>query len=891
MSELPTGTVTLLFSDVEGSTRHLQHLGVQYQQALADHHRLLREAFARAGGREIDTQGDAFLVVFARARDAVAAAVDGQRALAAHSWPDDRPLRVRMGIHTGEPALTDEGYVGLDMHRAARICTAAHGGQVLLSRTTHDLLAADPLPDVHARDLGEHLLKDIQAPERLFSLEADGLPWEFPPPRALDATALPVKASSLVGRVQEVADLCQLLSREAVRLVTCTGAGGIGKTRLALQVAAEVAPAFHDGVVFVPLAPVAEPVLVLPTIAVTLGVRPSGRQRIEDDLAEHLASRTLLLVLDNFEQVNAAAPAVTRLLERAPRVTALVTARAPLRVSGEHEFPVPPLAGEDAVALFVDRARAVRPDFAPSAAVEVTAAEICRRLDGLPLAIELAAARSKLLSPDELLARLSQSVSVLAEGPRDLPARQRTLRATLDWSYRLLPPAEQELFADLAVFVGGATLEAIEAVSGRDDALALAGALVDNNLLQRTESPAGSRMTLLETVREYARELLEKRPEAEEVRLRHANWFADLAERAEPELRGERQAEWLKRLAGDHDNLRAALDFLLARGDVERALAAASALIRYWRAHGHAIEARRLLDAALDGGAAIGPATRAEALWAAGRLAMAQNDYAAAERRYAEASRLYASLDDRRGQSFAVAELGVIAFERGDLERAQALCEESLALARQIDDDRAVSAVLTNLANVVSADGDYARAGALYEESLALRRRLGDPLLVANTAHNLSLAALAERDFERARSAAEECLAIARDLGNLMHAAGALLCLGETAVLEADATAAGDYLREALALYARQGASHEIVECLNALAGLAALEGRHERAARLWGAVEASRAELGHAAELEIDLRLLPAAVAQLGETQFDAARASGRRLSLDGAVAEALET
>jgi predicted ATPase/class 3 adenylate cyclase len=893
MSELPTGTVTLLFSDVEGSTRHLLKLGEQYEQALADHRRLLREAFARVGGREVNTQGDSFLVAFRRARDAVAAAVEGQRSLDAHRWPEDRPLRVRMGIHTGEPAVREDDYVGLDVHRVARIGSAAHGGQVLVSDTTHRLLGDEPLPDVHLRDLGEHLLKDLPAPERLFTLQAPELQAEFPPPRALDATSLPVKASSLVGRAQEVANLSELLARDDARLVTCTGAGGIGKTRLALQVAAGVASASRNGVVVVALAPVVEPVSVLPTIAASLGVRPSGDQAIEDELAAHLAGRPTLLVLDNFEQVSAAAPAVARMLERAPGLKVLLTSRAPLRVSGEHEFPVPPLRNEEAVALFAERATAVRPGFVLTPSGEPAAAEICRRLDGLPLAIELAAARTKLLRPEELLARLTRNLDVLGEGARDLPARQRTLRATLDWSWELLGVDEQQLFGEVSVFVGGATIEAIEAVCRCEDALRLVEALLDNNLLQRTEGSPQTRVALLETVREYALQRLEQREDAGEIRRRHADWFADLAARAEPELAGERQAEWLQRLASDHDNLHAALDFLLGDGAVEQSLRMGNALMRYWRARGHAVEARRWLEAALDRADEVDPRVRAGALWTAGRLAMAQSDLAAAERRYSEAKKVYASVGDGRGESFTVVELGMIAFKRGELDRAGALAEESLELARRAGDDRALSAALMNLAHVVSARGDHTRARALYEESLELRRGLGDPLLIANTAHNLSLAALAERDLERARLAAEECLTISRELGNLMHNAGALYCLGKAAFLESDWATADTYLRAGLELYDRVHEKGGISDCLEALAEVAAAEGRPERAARIWGAVESQRAGLGLGSPSEdvreVGQRFLPEAAAQLGEARFEAARAAGRRLTLEAAVSEVL--
>jgi predicted ATPase/class 3 adenylate cyclase len=893
MSELPTGTVTLLFCDVEGSTRHLLKLGKRYEEALADHRRLLREAFARAGGREVNTQGDSFLVAFRRARDAMAAAIEGQRSLDAHSWPEDRPLRVRMGIHTGEPVVREDDYVGLDVHRVARISSAAHGGQVLVSDATQRLLGDDPLPDVHLRDLGEHLLKDLPAPERLFTLQAPELQAEFPPPRALDATALPVKASSLVGRAREIRTLLELIARDDVRLVTCTGAGGIGKTRLALQVAAGAGPTFRNGVVLVALAPVTDAAAVLSTIAASVGVRPASGNKLEDDLAAHLAGRPTLLVLDNFEQVREAAPDVARLLGRAPDVKVLATSRAALRVTGEHEFPVPPLPPEDAVALFTQRATAVRPGFVLTECGEPAAAEICRRLDGLPLAIELAAARTRLLAVEELLARLTKGLDVLGEGPRDLPERQRTLLATLDWSWDLLGPEEQKLFGEVAVFVGGATIEAIEAVCLCEDALRLVEALVDGNLLQRTDGAPETRVSLLETVREYALGRLDQRDDAVEIRRRHARWFADLARRAEPELTGERQAKWLERLSRDHDNLNLALEFLVASGNVAEALRTASALVRYWRARGHSVEAGRWLDAALDGAAEVDPAVRAEGLWTAGRLAMARSDLTPAEDRYTEARELYAYLGDRRSESRTVSELGAIAFKRGDLDRAEALGEEGLDLAREVGDDRAISFALTSLANAVSARSDHARARELYEEGLVRRRRLGDPLLIANTAHNLSLAALAERDLGRARAAAEECLAISRQLGNLMHNAGALYCLGKVAALESDWAGADQRLREALELYDRLHESGAISDCLKALAEVAAGDGRPERAARIWGAVEAQRAGLGVGlppeSDSEIGLDLLSEAAAELGKDRFEAARAAGRGLTLEAAVAEAL--
>ena len=549
---LPTGTVTFLFTDVEGSTRLLQEHGPAYADLLAEHRRVIREAFARHDGVEVDTQGDAFFVAFPRAADAVAAAVEAQRAL------EPGPIRVRMGIHTGEPLVTDEGYVGIDVHRAARIAASAHGGQIVVSETTRGLLEAD----APVRDLGEHRLKDLIGAERLFQL-GEG---DFPPLRTLDATNLPVVSIPLVGRERELEELVALLSN-GTRLLTLTGPGGTGKTRLALQVAAELVGSLHDGVFWVSLAGLTDPELLPSEVAQTIGA--------PDDLTGFLRGRELLLLLDNFEHLLDAAPVVSAVLGACARVRVLVTSRAPLRVAGEHEYRLEPLPQKQAAALFVERARAVGREVAPDATVE----EICRRLDGLPLAVELAAARTKLLAPERLLERLDSALAVLTSGARDAPERQRTLRATIEWSYDLLDPSARELFARLSVFSGTFPLEAAEEVCGAE--LDDLGALVDYSLVK----PIGDdRFLMLETIGEYALEQLGERNEEEELRRRHAAFFSALAEQAY-EHRFDAEAEWSARLDSDHDDLRAALDWLL-ENDPDRALELAGALGWFWLSRG-----------------------------------------------------------------------------------------------------------------------------------------------------------------------------------------------------------------------------------------------------------------------------------------------------------------
>jgi predicted ATPase len=858
--ELPTGIVTLLFTDIEGSTRLLNDLGDRFAEVLADHHRLLRAAFHEHGGCEFGTQGDAFFVAFTRPEDALAAAASVQRALARQPWPEGISMRVRIGVHTGTPSRAGENYVGLDLHRGARICAAAHGGQIVLSRATRALLSDDVLDGSFLRDLGEHRLKDLREREWLYELVLPDLPSEHPPLKTLNNTNLPVPASRLVGRVEELRQLAALLARPEVRLLTLTGAGGAGKTRLALALAAELVERYRNGVFFVALAAVHEPARVLPTVAQGLGVREVSGQPLAETLTDHLRERELLLCVDNFEQVAEAAGLLSELLAAAPKLTILATSRAPLRLSGEFCYPVPSLSlpdpartddleelrASEAVSLFTVRAQAARPDFALTDENAAAVAEICLRLDGLPLALELAAARVTVLPPAALAARLTRRLAVLTGGARDLPARQQTLRATLAWSYDLLPEDEQALFARLGVFAGGATLAAAEAVCARQggpDVLEGLASLVDNSLLRRDEDEAGEpRFRMLQTVREYALECLEARGDAATVRRRHAEFFLALAEEAEPHLFGAEEAEWLSRLEREHENLRVALALFRDEGERELELRFASAVSDFWRIRGHISEGRRRLQDALAGNMTR-TAASVKALCEVSYLADRQGEHEQAKAYAEEARRISREVGDREGLWHALIRLGGLAQDAREHERARTLYEEGLALARGLGDSRLVGMSLGDLGLLARDEGDYERAAVLQRESLANARLTANPATVAIALTNLAEVMLLRDCRAEARALAAESLRIC------------------------DATASPDLM----------------AACLDIIGAIAAEQGDANRAARLCGAANRLREELGTTLppfERELNERALDAVHRELGEAAYAAAWAEGRAMS-----------
>lgn len=810
MSTLPTGTVTFLLSDLEGSTRLWEQQRAPMREALARHDALAQEIVAGHDGALVKPrgEGDSLFCAFARAGDAVAAAAALQMAFCREPWPSEVRLSMRIALHTGEADRRDGDYYGPPVNRCARLRQLASGGQILLSQATRNLVADDLPPDLSVRDLGQHRLKDLAQPEHVFQLLHPDLPADFPPLRSLDARPhnLPIQLSSFVGRETEMAEAARLL--RTTRLLTLTGAGGAGKTRLALQTAAEQMDDYPGGVFLVELAPLAEPPLLVHAVAQVLGVRETPGSPLTDSLIEHLRPRTLLLVLDNCEHLVApCAHLADTLLRACPDLRVLTTSRERLQIGGECVWTVPLLSVPDAravptvdalapcasVALFVERAQAVLPSFALSPHNAAAVAQICRRLDGIPLALELAAARVNVLSPAQIAQRLGDVFRLLTKGSRTGLTHHQTLRAMLDWSYDQLDASEQRLLQRLSVFTGGWTLDAAEAVcSGAgiepEDVLDGLDSLAKKSLVQAEDSGDQKRYRLLETLRQYGEEKLRESGDLDRMRGEHRDWFLLLAELAESQMAGPEQAAWLGRLEVEHDNLRAALKWSV---EGEPRLRLASALHLFWRTHGHLSEGRGWLEGALTLARTAPEPMRAKAINRAGIFAWAQGDYATAKNFWEQSLTLYRNLSDKQGTAKVLNNLAMLADVQRLWPEAAQRYEEALAAYRQAGDQANVAAVLGNLGKNATAQGDYQTAERLCKESLTIRRHLGDSMAVATVLYSLAEIAYRQGDFAAARAQWEESLRLRQNLGDTAGIASSLSGL----VFVAGAT--GDFVRAA----------------------------------------------------------------------------------------------
>jgi predicted ATPase/class 3 adenylate cyclase len=906
MSALPTGTVTFLFTDIEGSTRLWQQHPEPMKQALLRHHALLQQSIESSNGYVFQIVGDAFCAAFHTAAGGVAAALAAQRALAAEPWGETGPIRVRMALHTGTADLhagehkAGEYMSGLTLSHTARLLSVAHGGQILVSNATQELVRNDLPSLVELRNLGLHRLRDLTRAEHIYQVVAQRLPDRFPALRSLEVVPnnLPRQLTTFIGREREIAEAKRLLAE--THLLTITGPGGSGKTRLSLEIGARLLSEYPDGVWLVEFAHLADPARVPQVLATALSVREEADRPLLVTLVDHLRPKRVLLLLDNCEHlIDACAGLADTLLRGCPEVKILPSSREALGLTGEVVFRVPPLSLPDsrlvpalerlaeyeAVRLFVDRAIAVKPDFTLTDDTAAAVVQICRRLDGIPLAIELAAARVRTLSVQQITAHLDERFRLLTGGSRTALPRHQTLRGLIDWSYGLLSEAERELFRRVSVFVGGWTLEASVAVCAgvdvdRYDIVELLGRLVDKSLCLIDGEGSDPRYRLLETIRQYGFEKLAETSEGQVVRARHRDFYLGFAEDAEPRLQGPEQVAWLQRLEADHDNLRAALRWSLDCDETEAALRLGSALSLFWDTHGYVREGREWLDELLAHarerptstvttrralGKVLDAASRTRARWsefpqatefltqglavwrelgdkrgiaeALNNLAVGatqSGDRVRARVLVAESLALFRELSDKRGTAHALNNLAEILRGDGDLPGARALFEESVPLFEAIEERRGLSHALDNLGGILTAQGDYGPAEALYSRSRRLAEELGDNHAVATALRSLGGVAHHRGDHERARSFYEDSVARFREMGDGFCLAKSLIGYALTSHEMGDHEQARVLGDQGLALLREAGAKGELAPRLGQLGAAALAHGDVARAARFF---------------------------------------------------------
>jgi predicted ATPase/class 3 adenylate cyclase len=871
MSDLPTGTVTFLFTDIEGSTELWERFPDETRQALVLHDRIIEEAVSAQNGQLVRPrgEGDSRFAVFTSALEAVCSAANIQRRLMDDFSDSSIQLRVRIGIHTGTADLRLGDYYGSTVNRCARIRSVGHGGQTLLSQVTSELVREELPQGISLLDLGNHRLKGLGRPENIYQLSLSDLPAQFPPLNSLssDNNNLPIPPTPFIGRMREVNEIVQLLKETKVRLLTLTGPGGTGKTRLSLEASRALLEEFAHGVFFVDLASIEDPALTASTIAHTLGVREGGGAPPLENLKAYLSDKKMLLILDNFEQIPAAAPQVAELLSAAPNIKILVTSRIALSIRGEQQYPVPTLKLPDsdtdldpqhlldyeAVRLFVQQAQAVRPAFELNQENASTIVKICRRLDGLPLAIEIAAARIKILSPEAILKRLDNSLQLLVGGAQDLPERQQTVRSVIDWSYRLLEPEEQTLFARLSVFKGGFTLENAESICNSDDSLDVfsgVDALLKNNLIRQADSVTDEpRFNILQTIRDYAWEKLGESGEREHIRQRHATYFAQKSEEIGPKLYSGRSGEAINQIEEDHDNYRAAISWELEQtNQIERSTQISIWLVWFWYRHGHFQEGRdwterilakmdRLETTPLQGAV----------LTAAAVMSMWQGDLAiAAVRGY----KAVASLENNYLEFLppqVYMSLGIILINQGKDQEAYPMLVQAAEYFDQIGDEWSECTSIVHLANAALGLGQYDDAKKWLNKAMPKIKEIGDEWQMAFAYNNFGEVARTEQRYQEAEEYYRKTQTYYREADALSDQARSIHTFGYLWLHKGEYKMADACFRESLEKFIELGNKRGIAECLAGLAGLANAQGQHEWALPLLSAAQTQLSAFGAA--------------------------------------------